>query len=339
VRRYAIELFGAIAATAEADVLAIGAAENCALPPGVGRVAATSPLPTNAAWMLTALPRAVRRARVDLFHAPAYTAPLVGVHPLVLTIHDVSYARHPEWYPYRRDPLRRAFYRASAGAADAIVTDSEFSRREIVEAYGTDPARVTVVPLAAASHFRPGDAGALPAGLDPGFVLHVGDMHPRRNLQVLARAMAHVNGARTRPVRLVLAGADRGEADALGRMAGAAIVFLPAPTDAELLALYRAAAVLAYPSRYEGFGLPLVEAMSCGTPVIAARAGSLPEVMGNAGPLVDPDDVEGFAAAIASIVDDPAARADARTRSLVRAAVFSWDRTARETLAVYRTLT
>ena len=92
-------------------------------------VASDTFAPTNLGWSLVDLPRAARRERLDVFHAPAYTAPLRGVHPLALTIHDVSYERHPEWYPYRRDPLRRWFYRRSARTADLIITDSEFSRQ------------------------------------------------------------------------------------------------------------------------------------------------------------------------------------------------------------------
>ena len=140
--------------------------------------------PTNLGWAAVGLPRAARRAAVDLIHAPAYTAPLYSAVPVVLTIHDVSYERHPEWYPYRRDRLRRAFYRRSARAASHILTDSEFSRSEIAAAYDIAPDRMTVAPLGAAAVFDQGGAVAasLPAGIVAPFLLHVGDLHERRNL-------------------------------------------------------------------------------------------------------------------------------------------------------------
>jgi glycosyltransferase involved in cell wall biosynthesis len=168
MRRYAWELFGALAAIEpDSRVVAVGAAP----------------------WMLTGLPRAARRARVDLFHAPSYTAPIGGPRPLVLTIHDVSYERHPEWYPYRQDPLRRAFYRRSAKSADCIITDSEFSRGEIAAAYDLDPTSIDVVPLAPGREFQSGPALPLPAGVPRRYLLHVGDVHVRRNLPMIARAV------------------------------------------------------------------------------------------------------------------------------------------------------
>ncbi len=300
---------------------------------------------SNLVWCLAALPLAVRRAPVDVFHAPAYTAPLWGVHPLVLTIHDVSYARHPEWYPYRRDAWRRAFYRACARAADLVVTDSEFSRAEIAAAYDIDPARIAVIPLGVGPPFVPGevDGRALPRGVRGPYVLHVGDLHARRNLVTALRAVVSLRQrvASLRSLQLVLVGVDRGEGgrlDELARRLGhpEALRFAGVPGDETLVDLYRRAAALVYPSRYEGFGLPVLEAMACGTPVVAARAGALPEVVGPAAPLVDPDDVEGFARALEPVLIDPEARREAQRRGLERAAQFSWRRTAELTVAAYR---
>ena len=210
VRRYVTELTRAIAGLAE---------------PGVELVTidATGPsAPTNLGRHATALPMAIRAARVDLFHAPAYTAPLWGATPIVLSVHDVSYARHPEWYPYRRDPLRRWFYRRSARRAALIVTISEFSKREIIAAYDIPPERIVVTPLGVSDQFRPREPGDSAA--DPPFLLHVGDLHARRNLGVVVRAMARwahnptVAGSNPAPatnLRLVLAGVDRGLAGPL----------------------------------------------------------------------------------------------------------------------------
>lgn len=347
MRRYTWELFAGLAAADKTiSLLAIGAAAGLALPPGVARVEAGPTLPTNAGWMLTGLPQAARRARVDLFHAPAYTAPVLGPRPLVLTIHDVSYARHPEWYPYKRDALRRAFYRFSAASADRIITDSLFSKREIAAAYGRRPDTIDVVPLAAAEGFCAGPRLPLPPRMPVRFLLHVGDLHARRNLAMVARALDRVRrrSPALRETSLVLAGVDRGtggELARLGERSGRAVplvTFAGAVAESTLVALYRHAAALVYPSRYEGFGLPLLEAMSCGTPVIAANTSSIPEVVGDAGVLLDPEDEDAWVEAIARVLDDPGHVAQLTRMGLARAATFSWRRTALETAAVYRRL-
>jgi O-antigen biosynthesis alpha-1,3-rhamnosyltransferase len=343
VRRYAYELFGALAALSRLRVIAIGAPPDAALPPGVERGPLATSLPTNPGWMLTGLPRAARRARLNLFHAPSYTAPVAGPRPLVLTIHDVSYQRHPEWYPHRRDPLRRGFYRWSARAADRIITDSSFSKAEILAAYHLSPDILEVVPLAAASGFEARGSRSLPDGVVPPYVLHVGDLHPRRNLEIVARAVLQVRrrGPEHAGLQLVLAGVDRGIGQSLTRLADrsqdarGSIRLLGDEDDVSVGALYRGAAALVYPSRYEGFGLPLLEAMASGTPVIASNAASIPEVTGDAGVLLDPDDENGWARAIQSVLESPDVAAGLREAGLRRAALFSWRRTAEATLEVY----
>src|SRR5688500_14301497 len=340
VRRYTRELFGAMAAIEGIEVIAAGARSGADLPPGVTRTRAGFTLPTNAGWMLAGLPQAARAAHLDVSHAPAYTAPLGGPRPLVLTIHDISYERHPEWYPYRRDPVRRAFYRWSARTADRIITDSEFSREEIVAGYGLPAARIDVVPLAASPSFSPGPPAA--AASSP-YVLHVGDLHPRRNLDVAVRALLEVRTRRPglEDLRLVLAGVDRGAATGLLATAAQAaggqglVEFAGRVDDDRLLELYRGAAALLYPSLYEGFGLPLLEAMACGTPVIGARAASIPEVTGEAALLLDPHDVAAWADAIEAVLEEPLA-ARLKEAGRRRAGEFTWRRAAEATLAVYK---
>jgi glycosyltransferase involved in cell wall biosynthesis len=347
MRRYTRELFGALAGLDPAlAIVAIGAPDVSVVPLGVEAAPSARSLPTNAGWMLTGLPRAARRARLDLFHAPSYTAPIGGPRPLVVTIHDVSYERHPEWYPYKRDPLRRAFYRRSAVAADRIITDSRFSKTEIVEAYGVRPETIDVVPLAAAPVFRPGPALPLPTECPLRYVLHVGDLHARRNLAMVARA---VSAVRTHHVAesglaLVLAGVDRGSGEALRRISESApgpsalVFFAGGTTEATLLALYRSAAALVYPSRYEGFGLPILEAMTCGVPVLAANTSSIPEVAGDAAVLLDPDDQAAWANEILRVLSDASHASRLSAAGLARASTFSWERTALETAGVYRSL-
>ena len=345
VRRYVHQLVPALLELGEPlDVVALGGEGQA--PAGVIRVAEPVHLPTNLGWALTGLPAAARRAGVDVIHAPAYTAPFLTRTPLVLTIHDVSYERHPEWYPYRRDWLRRAFYRESAKAAAQILTDSSFSKAEIVAAYGIDADRIAVAPLGAASGFAPADRATpvdLPAGITTPFLLHVGDLHERRNLPMLVDALLDVRRhfGTAAAVSLVLAGIDRGVGDGLCAMAAEAgmpeaVIRLGPVEDARLESLYCAAAALVYPSLYEGFGLPVLEAMASGTPVIASNAASIPEVLGDAGILLPPSEPAAWAQAILKVLNDETLRESMRASGLARAATFTWSRTARLTLAAYR---
>ena len=347
IRRYVGGLTRALLALGEPlEVIALGGRDASVLPPGAGYVDEPPHPPTNLGWTLIGLPRAARRAAVDVIHAPAYTAPYWRPVPVVLTIHDVSYERHPQWYPYRRDWMRRAFYRRSANAASHILTVSHFSATEISSAYYIPPERITVAPHGVDAAFTPGDpdpAAELPGGVVTPYLLHVGDLHERRNLAMLVEA---VLAARRRVgalpgLSLVLAGADRGVGDgicAIAAKAGAAdaVIRLGAVSEPRLRTLYRNATALAYPSLYEGFGLPLIEAMASGTPVIASTAASMPEVLGDAGMLLDPMDRQAWTRAIVDLVNDDEKRARMREAGLRRAAEFTWERTARLTLDAYR---
>lgn len=345
VRRYVRGLTSALALDEHVQMVALGGARDD-IPRELEYVAEAAHPPSNLGWTLVGLPRAAARARVDVMHAPAYTAPFWAPAPVVLTIHDVSYERHPEWYPYRRDGIRRAFYRRSARSAAHILTDSEFSAGEIVEAYGIPRDRVTVAPLGVSSSFAPSGADLspeLPAGITYPYLLHVGDLHERRNLAVVVDAVleARRHFGALPALSLVLAGVDRGIGDELCAIAAEAdareaVILLGTVGDALLDTLYRGAAALTYPSRYEGFGLPLLEAMASGTPVIASRAASIPEVVGDAGILLDPDDVAAWTDAIVKVVNDDHLRAEMKARGLARAATFTWTRTASTTLDVYR---
>ena len=347
VRRYTRELFRAVATDADVDAVAIGGDATVAVPAGVTVAPARSLAPTNLGWTALSLPMAARRAAVDLYHGPAYTAPPWGLRPVVLTIHHCSYARHPEWYPYRRDPLRRAFYRRSALAAQAVVTDSEFSRREIAAAYPLDAERLTVIPLGVGPPFVDGHSAIDTADWSPGgrglYALHVGDLHPRRDLMTALQAVLAVRGRRPglSSLRLLLVGVDRGSGTRLRDAAAqagqrGALDLVSGLDDDALSRLYAGAAVFVYPSVYEGFGLPMLEAMACGAPVVAARAATSPEVVGDAGLLIEPGDVAAMADAIEAVLSRPDLAARLREAGRQRAARFTWERTARETIRVYR---
>ena len=340
VRRYVSALVPALGALgAPLDLVVLGGSP-ADVPGGLAHEPEPRHPPTNLGWTLVGLPIAARRARVDLLHGPAYTAP-VGIRtPVVVTIHDVSYERHPEWYPYRRDRLRRAFYRASARSAARVVTDSEFSAAEIHAAYGIPPSRIAVVPLGVVPRFADGEPED--ASVPEPFVLHVGDLHPRRNLTVVLDAVLalRARGGPAAELTLAVAGVDRGlvpELRARAEAAGArgALTVLDVVSDAQLDALYRAAAALVYPSLYEGFGLPVLEAMARGTPVVAARASSVPEVLGDAGVLLDPGDAAGWVSSLDAIIGQPDRRAALAEAGRTRAATFTWERTARATYDVY----
>lgn len=347
IRRYVAGLVRALLALGEPiAIVALGGPDTSLLPPGAGHIAEPSHPPSNLGWTLVGLPRAARRAKVDVIHAPAYTAPLWSPVPTVLTIHDVSYERHPQWYPYRRDWMRRAFYRRSAHAASHILTVSAFSASEISAAYHIPPERITVAPLGVDEAFAPGDAnlpGELPAGVSTPYLLHVGDLHERRNLamlvEVVLAARRHFGTAPA--LSLVLVGMDRGvganlRALATQAEAADAVIQLGTVSENQLRMLYRGATAFVYPSLYEGFGLPLAEAMASGIPVIASNTASIPEVLGEAGLLLDPLDQAGWTHAIVDVVNDETLRAQMRAAGLCRAADFTWARTARLTLDVYR---
>ncbi|MSO82921.1 MAG: glycosyltransferase family 1 protein [Acidobacteria bacterium] len=347
VRRYVKGLTRALLALGEPlEIVALGGRDSSALPAGVGHIAEPPHPPTNLGWTLVGLPRAARRAAIDVIHAPAYTAPFWSPVPVVLTIHDVSYERHPQWYPYKRDWARRAFYRRSAQVASHILTDSRFSATEITAAYRIPAARMTVTPLGVDEGFAPADPGRPDkrlAGVTLPYLLHVGDLHERRNLEMLVGAVlaARAQGGTLSTLSLVLAGADLGVGDAVSAIAARAgapdaVVRLGPVSEKRLCILYRGAMALAYPSLYEGFGLPLVEAMACGTPVIAANTASMPEVLGDAGILVDPADAQAWTRAIIDVVNNEQTRGRLRTAGLRRAGELTWERTARLTLEVYR---
>jgi glycosyltransferase involved in cell wall biosynthesis len=341
VRRYAGELLDGLARVSPSDtIIVFGGSADAVQRHAVQSRSIRQIFPTNLGWSLVDLPRAIRSEGLDVFHAPAYTAPLHGSRPLALTIHDVSYERHPEWYPYRRDAIRRWFYRQSARAADVIITDSDFSRGEIVAAYSLDPAHIRVVPLGVGGPFLASAQPQPPTDTKRPYVLHVGDLHARRNLRTLVRALARLSSvsAGIMPPLLVLAGTDRGERvniEAEGRRANIQIQFAGPVEDNALVSLYSGAAAFVYPSRYEGFGLPLLEAMACGAPVIGARAGAIPEVVGDAGILVDPDDELEMATSIGRLMKDTELSGRLRSAGRKRAMDYTWERTARQTTEAY----
>jgi len=323
-------------------------------PPDGAGVLATPPRPGNRGkvrFEQADFPRAVQESDADLAHIPYWGGPLRCALPIAVTIHDMIPLLLPE---YRGGPSVRLYtslVAASAQGASAILTDSEASRRDIVAHLKLPPERVHAVPLAADPIYTPEtDAETDSAvrrnhNLPPEYVLYLGGYDVRKNLPVLLHAYTHVKRGFGDHFPLVLAGrippnpsprftAIEPMLDELGLRDAVRVLGEVAESDKP--ALYRGAACFVYPSRYEGFGLPPLEAMACGTPVVATNASSLPEVIGDAGFLVAPDDVRGMAGGIVAILTQEDLAESLRRKGLAQARRFSWGSTAEKTLRVYR---
>ena len=282
---------------------------------------------------------------IGLFYAPDFLLPpLVGPVRRWVTIHDLSFMRHPETFPPQlRDYLTDAVPR-SARRADHILTDSEWTRQDVVELLGIPPSKVTALHLGVSPAFTaeasPGEREALARIYDLGavpYVLAVGTVQPRKNYRRLIDAVEQVRASSE--VDLVIAGGKGWLGEPILKAARERpwVHMLGFTPDQDLPALYRQAAVLAFPSLYEGFGLPPLEAMACGTPVVASVASSVPEAVGTAGLLVDPLDTQALASTLERALTDTALRARLRAAGLARAAEFTWSRTADEWLDLLNT--
>jgi glycosyltransferase involved in cell wall biosynthesis len=239
----------------------------------------------------------------------------------------------------------RLTVRRTAQMASHIITISEYTRRDIISTYRIAPERVSVTPLAAPAHFKPASVEEVERvrglyGIEGEYLLAVGSIQPRKNLVRLVRAYAALRRERASLPQLVLVGKRAwlyGETLRAVEQCGVSdrTIFTGYVGESDLPALYTGATCFVYPSFFEGFGLPPLEAMQCGTPVITGDRTSLPEVVGDAGLLVDPFDEVALGGAIARLVDDAALRSELRARGLSRASMFSWEKTARETLEIY----
>lgn len=298
-------------------------------------------------WENAALPLAVRHDALQALLSPAYTAPLICPVKRIVAIHDISYQTHPEWYSRKDRFFLKTCSRISARKAEAVITISEFSKREMVEHYGIPPEKITVIPLAADPAFRPIDEERIEEvrmkyGISKEYVVHVGAMFVRRNLPVLLRAFGKI--ADRVEHELVIVGPNRTlpyqDIKGLARELGIEkrVVFIDYADDDEMAPLFSGATASVYLSTYEGFGFPALESLACRTPVVASNMSSVPEVVGNAGVLVNPLDVDEVAAELLKVLTDTELRSRLEDKALVQAASFSPRRTAEETLALLNRL-
>ncbi len=299
-------LLGALKGRSELELVELSA-------PGTGRIASVR---RDALWYPFRFGRGSRQ--LDLLHCTTFRAPLRPRVPLVVTVHDLALMRLPEVFPlWHRETGRRAL-RSAVKTADAIVAVSEFTRDELLELLPVPAERIRVIPNGLDPVFRPGGHRA------PGdYVLAVGTLEPRKNLAATVAAAA-------------LAGVELRVAGATGWGGIEVPGWVGEPTDEELASLYRGALCLVFPSLYEGFGLTVLEAMACGTPVVTSNSGATAEVAGGAGVLVDPLEPEAIAAGIATAISQRDELVDA---GLARAANYTWSTAADQVEALWRELT
>jgi len=327
------------------DVEAIAAVlpDRVDLAQSLGVTPATLPGTADVRRLASGLNRLARDHRADLMHV-TYVGPPAPARPLVVTVHDVSFRRFPRFFSPRERLLFATLLPWTVLRAAAVITVSQHARSEIVHFYPNLEDRVHVTLEAADPVFRPLPAPKVTEalrrlGICQPYVLAVGNLQPRKNLIRLVQAFAQAEIAPR--VRLVVAGQAQWKASRVVQAVEVlglegAVRFTGYVRVQDLVALYTGAALFCYPSLYEGFGLPILEAMACGAPVMASDATSLPEVAGDAAMLVDPLDVSAMAEGMRTVLGDAARAKALRKQGIARASELGWDRTADATVACYR---
>jgi glycosyltransferase involved in cell wall biosynthesis len=304
--------------------------------------------PAHHRFERAALAFEIGRHRLDLLHSPDFIPPTGGAKRFVITVHDLAFLLYPEIltpdsHRYYNDQIRIA-----VDKADAILAVSETTKADLINLVGAVPEKIAVTPEAASDQHRPAskeeiERVRLAHELPTEYLLFVGTLEPRKNLGGLLRAYAEIVAEMPDVPMLVIAGRRGWLYDQIFTLVQTLhlenkLVWVEDPPDADMPALYSGAVAFCLPSRYEGFGLPALEAMACGTPVVVSDKGSLPEVVGEAGVLVNPDDPAQIAKGIKKILADTTLATTLRSKGLQRASTFTWGRMAEQTLAVYNHL-
>ena len=295
------------------------------------------------AWEQVAWPWLAARNQIDLLHSMAFVTPWLSRRPAVVTVFDLSFMHFPEAFPAAQRWYLSSQTARSVQRARRVITISESGRQDVHRFFGVPLAQIDVVYPGVDAIYRPlspADVAAFRERQDLAdrFILHVGTLQPRKNIPTLIEAFAQ---AAPPDVLLVLVGGKGwlfddifSRVQTLGLQER--VRFTGYVPDEDLPLWYNAASVLAFPSLYEGFGMPVVEAMACGTPVIAANGSSLPEVVGEAGLLFDPQNVSELADRLTAVLHNPNLAATMRTKGLIQAQQFSWEKAGRETAVVYQ---
>jgi glycosyltransferase involved in cell wall biosynthesis len=290
------------------------------------------------------LPARSLSQRLDVLHM-TYGAPLWSAAPIVLTVHDICYATNPEWFSPRDLRVLTTVVPRSIRVAAHVITDSDSARREIIDHYHVPEEKISSIPIGAGEGAMPitleearHELAALGLNLERPYLLTVGNLQPRKNLIRLVEAFNQLVSS-GHDIDLVIVGPRHFRADEVFQAAqpvSGRVHLTGYVSDRQLAACYRCSTAFVLPSLYEGFGLPVLEAMAHGVPVACSNAGALPEVAGDAAVLFDPHFVEAITAAVSSIVSDSSLRERLGRAGKARAAEFSWKRTAELTLAVYQ---
>lgn len=344
VHRYIYELITALAGLdADVELTAfVQRSSNIANWTGVRQRGAPVPVSNPAVRIgleLVGLPVLIRTSRLDLFHGPVNTIPLgIGI-PGVVTVHDLAFLLYPEHVTRKRYYYLKAMIGSSVRRARMILVPSQATGNDVAERFGISDSKIRVTPLGVDGRYRRSFTSCAESLDERQFILYVGTIEPRKNLPRLISASGLLQAEQ--PHDLVIAGPSGW----LMAEVKEAIRGYPHPErirqpgfldDAELARLYASAAVVAMPSLYEGFGLPVLEAMSAGAAVLTSNISSMPEVAGDAAELVDPTSVDSIAEGLKRLLTDDTRRAELRARGLARAGGFTWTRTAELTLSAYK---
>jgi glycosyltransferase involved in cell wall biosynthesis len=293
------------------------------------------------------LPVLLKHDRIDIFHSPFNVLPLIKVCPSLVTIHDLAFEIYPDEFSFQARVFHKTFTPIAARTADIIIVPSTCVEKNIVELYGVSQDKIRVVHEAADKIFKPMDRQESKVkivqkyGIKDDFILFIGFARLRRNVPQLLEAFSRLKKQHDIRHKLVIVGRYDSVNTNYPRLVRELdmendVIHFARIVDEDMPLFYNAAEVFVYPSSYEGFGLPLVEAMACGTPIIASNASPMPEIVGNAGLFVNPFDISQMAQTIYNVLTDEHLCLELRDKSLERAHSFSWKKTAEKTLEAYR---
>jgi alpha-1,3-rhamnosyl/mannosyltransferase len=330
VKRYTEELSLALAASFAEDEFWLVSDQHFDVPADLPRNLKTGRGPRNLLerrWWVWGLQGEMSRLGVDVFHGTDFAVPYLPVRPSVMTLHDLSPWMDPSWHAEADRVRNRTPTLLRLGLATIVITHSDAVRKHAIDRFRLQPGRVVAVPLAAAQHFHPMEAHRE----GPPYLLYVGTLEPRKNLNLLLEVWHEIR--KKLAVDLVIAGRRRGDFPEIAPEPG--LRHLGFTAEEELPGLYSRALVCLYPSYYEGFGLPVLEAMQCGAAVVASNDPSIAEVAADAAILLDPRDRRAWVQTLDSLLASPEQLQMMRERALARAAEFSWTKTAKLTREVY----